>query len=70
MRNVVDQIVTPQIHDAWLTDHTLNRAAGTLDQHVGISPWQRASGTDGFTVQTAGAPLHFELDVARIEVRR
>jgi hypothetical protein len=70
MRNVIDQIVTPQIHDAWLTDYTLNRAAGTLDEHVGISPWQRASGTDGFTVQTAGAPLHFELDVSRIEVRR
>ena len=70
MRNVVDQIVTPQIHDAWLTDYTLNRAAGTLNEHVGISPWQRASGMDGFTVNTAGAPLQFELDVSRIEVRR
>ena len=38
MRSAVDQIVTPQIHDAWLTDYTLNRAAGTLEQHVGISP--------------------------------
>ena len=38
MRSAVDQIVTPQIHDAWLTDYTLNRAAGTLEQHVASAP--------------------------------
>lgn len=69
MRNTVADSVTPQIHEAWLTDYTLHRAAGTLDQHVGLTPWARASGADGFTVSTGGAPLQLDVDMARVEVR-
>ena len=42
--------VTPQMTEGWLTDYNLNRASNTLDQHRGISPWLRASGADGMTI--------------------
>jgi len=64
----LDPIITPQIQEGWLTDYTLHRASGTLDQHRGISPWQRASGADGFTID-AGELIDLEIDLHRIEVR-
>ena len=64
----LDSIITPQIQEGWLTDYTLHRASGTLDQHRGISPWQRASGADGFTIDT-GELIDLEIDLHRIEVR-
>jgi hypothetical protein len=64
----LDSIITPQIQEGWLTDYTLHRASGTLDQHRGISPWQRASGADGFTID-GGELIDLEIDLHRIEVR-
>ena len=64
----IDSIITPQIQEGWLTDYTLHRASGTLDQHRGISPWQRASGSDGFTIDSGGV-VDLEIDLHRIEVR-
>ena len=68
MKNEFNPIVTPLYHETWLEDYTLNRASGTLDQHIGISPYLRASGSDGFTVSTQGQALHFNVDVQHLEV--
>ena len=46
----------------------LVEASGTLDEFVGITPYQRASGIDGLTVQTQGQPLSLEIDVRRLAV--
>lgn len=69
MRNTVADSITPQIHESWLMEYSLHRSSGTLDTFVGLAPHQRASGADGFTVATGGAPLHLEVDMTRVEVR-
>jgi hypothetical protein len=53
-----------------LEEYTLNRASGTLDTYIGYAPYMRASGADGFTVETQGAQLFLEVDVKRVEVSR
>ena len=68
MTNSIDAIITPQYHEAWLSDYTLNRASGTLDQHQGISPYGRASGIDGFTIDTKGERLFLDVSVQTLEV--
>ena len=60
--------ITPQMHEGWLTDYTLNRASDTLDLHRGISPWLRASGYDGFTIDGGTNKIDLEIDLQRIEV--
>ena len=45
-------------------------ASGTLDTFVGYGPYERASGADGFTIDTHGVPLYLEVDVQRVEVSR
>ena len=68
VKNTLHSIVDPQYHEIWLTDYTLNRASGTLDEFIGISPYQRASGMDGFTVETQDSALSLEIDVRRMVV--
>ena len=68
VKNTLHSIVDPQYHETWLTDYTLNRASGTLDEFIGISPYQRASGIDGFTVETQDLALSLEIDVRRMVV--
>ncbi len=68
--NALNDVITPQYHDYLLNDYTLHRASGTLDTYVGYAPYLRASGADGFTVETHGAPLYLEVDVQRVEVSR
>ena len=68
--NALNDLVTPQYHDRMLDDYTLNRASGTLDTYIGYAPYMRASGADGFTVETQGAQLFLEVDVKRVEVSR
>ena len=60
--------ITPQMHEGWLTDYTLNRASDTLDSFRGISPWLRASGSDGFTIDGGDNRIDLEIDLQRIEV--
>ena len=60
--------ITPQLSETWLTDYTLHRAAGTLDQHRGISPWQRTSGIDGLTVDGGNSVIDLEVDLQIVEV--
>ena len=66
--NTLHSVIDPQYSDIWLNDYTINRAAGTLGEFVGISPYQRASGSDGLTVETHGQPLALEIDVRRLVV--
>ena len=66
--NALHAVVTPQYHNTWLTDYTVQRAAGTLDTFIGFTPYERASGADGFTVSQQGLPLYLEVDLQRIEV--
>ena len=40
----------------------------TLGEFVGITPYQRASGSDGLTVETQGQALSLEIDVRRLVV--
>lgn len=68
--NELNDLITPQYHDHWLDEYNLNRASGTLDTYVGFGPYERASGADGFTVDTHGVPLFLEVDVQRVEVSR
>ena len=66
--NALNDVVTPQYHYRMLDDYNLNRASGTLDTYIGYAPYMRASGADGFTVETQGAQLFLEVDVKRVEV--
>lgn len=68
--NALNDVITPQYHDYLLNDYTLHRASGTLDTYIGYAPYLRASGADGFTIQTHGEPLFLEVDVQRVEVSR
>ena len=68
--NALNDVITPQYHERMLDEYTLNRASGTLDTYVGYAPYLRASGADGFTVETQGAQLFLEVDVKRVEVSR
>ena len=68
--NSLNDLITPQYHDRFLEEYTLNRASGTLDSYIGYAPYMRASGADGFTVETQGAQLFLEVDVKRVEVSR
>ncbi len=68
--NSLNDLITPQYHDRMLDEYNLNRASGTLDTYVGYAPFLRASGADGFTVETQGAQLFLEVDVKRVEVSR
>ena len=70
VNNYLHDVITPQYHDSWLTDYKINRASGTLDTYTGYAPYQRASGADGFTIETQGKILNFEVDLQRIEVSR
>jgi len=68
VHNHLHAVVTPQYHETWLTDYTIQRSAGTLDTYIGFAPFERASGADGFTVQALDLPLYFEVDFQRLEV--
>lgn len=68
--NELNDLITPQYHNHWLDEYNLNRASGTLNTYVGYGPFERASGADGFTVDTHGIPLYLEVDVQRVEVTR
>lgn len=68
--NVLHDVITPQYHETWLSDYTIQRSAGTLDTFIGFSPYQRASGADGFSISSQDLPLYFEVDLQRIEVSR
>ena len=68
--NALNDVITPQYHEIWLSDYTIHRASGTLDTFIGFAPYERASGADGFTVMTQGQPLYFEVDLQQVEVRR
>ena len=70
VNNHLHDVITPQYHDSWLTDYKINRASGTLDTYTGYAPYQRASGSDGFTIETQDAKINFEVDLQRIEVSR
>ena len=66
--NTLHSVINPQYHDIWLNDYNLNRASGTLGEFVGIAPYQRASGSDGLTVETQDQALSLEIDVRRLVV--
>ena len=68
--NALHDIITPQYHETWLSDYTIQRSSGTLDTFIGFSPYERASGSDGFTISSQGLPLYFEVDYQRVEVSR
>ena len=68
VKNTLHSVIDPQYHDIWLNDYTINRAAGTLGEYIGITPYQRASGSDGLTVETQGNALFLEIDVRRLVV--
>jgi hypothetical protein len=70
VENALNDLITPQYHDKMLEDHTLNRASGTLDTFTGYAPYLRASGADGFTVESQQNQLILEVDVKRVEVSR
>ena len=62
--------VSQQMNEGWLTDYTLHRAADTLEQHRGISPWLRASGSDGLTIDNGNTMIDLEIDLQLVEIRK
>ena len=62
--------VTPQMTEGWLTDYNLHRASNTLDQHRGISPWLRASGIDGMTIDHGNSVIDLEIELQLVEVKK
>ena len=62
--------ITPQITEGWLTDYNLHRASNTLDQHRGISPWLRASGIDGMTIDHGKSVIDLEVELQLVEVSK
>ena len=62
--------VAPQMTEGWLTDYNLHRASNTLDQHRGISPWLRASGIDGLTIDHGNSVIDLEIELQLVEVSR
>ena len=56
--------------EGWLTDYNLNRASNTLDQHRGISPWLRASGADGMTIDKGNSVIDLEIELQLVEVSK
>ena len=70
VQNTLHDVITPQYHNNWLADYTIERSAGTLDTYIGFAPYERASGADGFSVSSQQLPLYFEVDIQRVEVSR
>lgn len=70
VQNALHDVITPQYHNNWLADYTIERSAGTLDTYIGFAPYERASGADGFSVSSQQLPLYFEVDIQRVEVSR
>ena len=62
--------VTPQMTEGWLTDYNLHRASNTLEQHRGITPWLRASGFDGMTIENANSVSDLESELQLVEVSK
>ena len=62
--------VTPQMTEGWLTEYNLHRASDTLDQHRGISPWLRMSGSDGMTIDHGNSVIDLEIELQLVEVSK
>ena len=62
--------ITPQMSEGWLTEYNLHRASDTLDQHRGICPWLRASGSDGMTIDHGNSVIDLEIELQLVEVSK
>ena len=62
--------ITPQMHEGWLIDYQLHKVSDTLDEYRGIRPWQRASGSDGLTIDHDGKMIDLEIDLQLVEVSK
>ena len=62
--------ITPQMSEGWLTEYNLHRASDTLEQHRGISPWLRASGSDGMTIDHGNSVIDLEIELHLVEVSK
>ena len=54
----------------WLNSYSLNRASGTLDSYVGLSPFERASGIDGISVHSLGQSVFFDVTINQVVLER
>ena len=70
LTNSVAQVISPQYDDKWLSEYTMNRASGTLDEFIGLSPYERASGADGISVSSAGQPVYFDVSINEVVVEK
>lgn len=68
--NSVSTVVNPQYDEAWLNPYVMNRASGTLDEFIGLAPFERASGADGITVKSNGSPIQFDVSIQQVEVKK
>ena len=70
LTNSVAPVITPQYDEQWLSEYTLNRASGTLDEYIGLAPYERASGIDGITVTSIDQPVFFDVAINEVVVER
>ena len=68
--NSVSPVISPQYDDLWLNSYSLNRASGTLDSYVGLSPFERASGIDGISVNSLGQSVFFDVTINQVVLER
>ena len=68
--NSVSPVISPQYDNLWLNSYSLNRASGTLDSYVGLSPYERASGIDGISVHSLGQSVFFDVTINQVVLER
>ena len=68
--NSVSPVISPQYDNLWLNSYSLNRASGTLDSFVGLSPFERASGIDGISVHSLGQSVFFDVTINQVVLEK
>ena len=68
--NSVSPVISPQYDNLWLNSYSLNRASGTLDTYVGLSPFERASGIDGISVNSLGQSIFFDVTINQVVLEK
>ena len=68
--NSISPVISPQYEEKWLSPYTINRASGTLDSFIGLSPYERASGIDGISVNTLGEAVFFDVTINQVVLQK
>ena len=68
MKNSIDEIITPQYHESWLSEYVESSKWNTCCCSKALLPLKEQSGIDGFTVETNGESLFLDVSIQTLEV--